>query len=334
MSGSYSKEDLDAEFSKNGFIVVRNVFSEEHCDQFRAQILDKFNKLKALDPNQADFSLSQPQAFSIPGLWEFLVNEKMVQALKTILENEYTMTPNFVIQKNKYCVSPISICKITIPNRYGWHIDAGGDPINPIQLDPDYRFVKCGLYLQDNDPEFGGGIDVVPGSHKLLLNTGINRLDRKARLLKGKLGVLHNNKMVSLKKGDAVIFHSFLMHSSTNPLGIFDNNTEINTKTGYFPSSNSSQKAKLALYFDACRSRFASPFLKGSLQRAKKELDTAASGGLKKKLGYCEQISFLFEKSCPQEFLERVKKNNIQFPQLKGSDLDEARHIYELYKAL
>ena len=31
--------------------------------------------------------------------------------------------------------------------------------------DPSYRFTKCGIYLQDNTEEWGGGIDILPGSH-------------------------------------------------------------------------------------------------------------------------------------------------------------------------
>jgi hypothetical protein len=182
-------ESIAAEFSKNGYILLKNVFSEEHCDKLRAQIFHKFDELKALDPYQIDYGLNQEQVFSIPDFWEFLVHEEVVRALKEILEHEYTIIPNFSVQKNKFGVGPVTIAKILIPNRYGWHTDSGAEPFDPDHVASDYRFVKCGLYLQDNDPEFGGGIDVVPGSHKLLCRTGVDRLDGKVRLLKGKLGI-------------------------------------------------------------------------------------------------------------------------------------------------
>ena len=269
--------------------------------------------------------------FSIPEIWEFLVQGKVVQALKEILESEYTLIPNFIIQKNKFAVGPNTIVKIPIPNRYGWHFDAGGEPFHPDHLAPDYQFVKCGLYLQDNDSEFGGGIDVVPGSHNLLFRTGINCLDAKLRCLKGKLGIIFKKKTIPIEKGDAVIFHSFLMHSATVPKEMLENMSEFEKKTG---TKLSIQKTKLTLYFDACRSLYASPFLKVSIQRAMKEVANFKRNGGNKNLGFSEQIRFLFERRCPKEFLKQVRKQNIKFAQLEGLDLEEARRIYQLYESL
>ncbi len=325
-SSSESKDEkISTEFSKNGFILLKNVFSEEHCDQLRTQILNKFDELKAIDPQQIDHRLTQAQVFSIPNFWEFLVHEKVVQALKSILEPKYSLIPNFSVQKNKFGLSPVSVAKIPIPNRYGWHVDSGAEPFDPDHVAPDYQFVKCGLYLQDNDPEFGGGIDVVPGSHKLLFRTGVDRLDGKIRLFKGKLGVFFYNKTVPIKKGDVVIFHSFLMHAATHPKDIFKNMTELDEKTAHY-SSMPLQKTKLTLYFDACRSRFASPFLKVSVDRARKELNSNGSGA-REKLAYYDQLRFLLEQCYPVEFLERVKKHGIQFARLEGPDLEEAKRV-------
>jgi hypothetical protein len=43
-------ESISSEFSKNGFILLKNVFSEEHCDLLRTQIFNKFNELKTINP--------------------------------------------------------------------------------------------------------------------------------------------------------------------------------------------------------------------------------------------------------------------------------------------
>jgi ectoine hydroxylase-related dioxygenase (phytanoyl-CoA dioxygenase family) len=319
--------DIAREFSENGFIILRNVYSEESCDKLRTQILNKFDELKTIDPKQIDHCLTQSQLFSIPYFWKILVHEKIVQALKTILEPKYSLIPNFNVQKNKFGLSQVSIAKIPIPNRHGWHIDAGAEPFDPDHVAADYQFVKCGLYLQDNDPEFGGGIDVVPGSHKLLFRTGIKRLDGKVRLYKGKLGVIFNNKTVPIKKGDVLIFHSFLMHAATHPKGIFENITEHDKKNAHY-SSMAFQKTKLTLYFDACRSRFASPFLNVSVQRAKKELSSVASG-VDQKFSYIDQLKFLLEQHYPEELLEQVKMYGIQFARLEDRDLEEAKRLYQ-----
>lgn len=326
------KVEIAAEFSKNGFVHLKNVFSEEHCEKFRTQILDKFNELKALYSRHGGRRLTQTQAFSIPGLCEPLVNKKVVQALKGILENEYTMIPNFTVHKNYFSVSQSTIAKIPIPNRYGWHIDAGGEAVIPDHLNPDYRVIKCGLYLQEN-AEFGGGIDVVPGSHRLLLKTGLNRLDRKSRDIKSKLGIIFNNKTVPIKKGDVVIFDSFLMHSATQPKGIFEKITEHDKKKNHYPSMPP-EKTKITLYFDACRSRFAPSFLRDSVQRAKQQLNSATSNETSENLSFCDPIRFFFEQGFPKEFLERAQEQKIQVGRLEGSDLEEARRVYQSYKDL
>jgi hypothetical protein len=123
------------------------------------------------------------------------------------------------------------------------------------------------------------------------------------------------------------------MHSATLPKGILENMTELDKKT-YHYLSMPLQKTKLTLYFDACRSRFASPFLNVSVQRAKKQLDSAAHGEANINLSYCEQICSFFEQQYPKEFLEEVKKHDIQFARLEGLELEEAKRIYQLYKAL
>ena len=137
-----------------------------------------------------------------------------------------------------------------------------------------------------------------------------------------------NNKTVPIKKGDVVIFHSFLMHAATHPKGIFENITELDKKSSHY-SSMPLQKTKLTLYFDACRSRFASPFLKVSTQRARKEL-TSAGSGAREKLAYYDQLRFLLEQRYPRELLEQVKKHDIQFARLEGPDLEEDKRVCQL----
>ena len=39
--------------------------------------------------------------------------------------------------------------------------------INEDLNDPNFRFVKCRIYLQDNSDEYGGGIQIKQGFHKL-----------------------------------------------------------------------------------------------------------------------------------------------------------------------
>ena len=48
----------------------------------------------------------------------------------------------------------------------GWHMDAGSETGNDYLRAADYRFVKCGIFLQDFDNGWGGGIRIKPKSHR------------------------------------------------------------------------------------------------------------------------------------------------------------------------
>jgi hypothetical protein len=66
-----------------------------------------------------------------------------------------------------------------------------------------------------------------------------------------------------------------------------------------------------------------------STQRARKGLNSAGSGA-REKSGYHDQLLFLLEQRYPREFLEQVKKHDIQFARLEGLDLEEAKRVCQL----
>jgi ectoine hydroxylase-related dioxygenase (phytanoyl-CoA dioxygenase family) len=102
--------------------------------------------------------------------------------------------------------------------------------------DDDYLMVQCAFYLQDNDSDAGGGLDVVPGSHlvpnmnKMFLKTYVRGqvtavgLDNVPKLLARELWrrVRPNGKddlpgavSIPSKAGDMLIFHQRISHRAT-----------------------------------------------------------------------------------------------------------------------
>lgn len=135
-------------------------------------------------------------------------------------------------------------------SRYGhWHKDT--TPMQRAGLDfhnaPDFRFVECGAYLQDND-EYGGGLDVVPGSHREPDHTPPAPKITLAQRVRAKLGlpmarpappaVEENGFSIPSKAGDLVIFDFRLNHMASQPTACAVNDV---------PAEN----RKLALFF-AC----------------------------------------------------------------------------------
>ncbi len=49
-----------------------------------------------------------------------------------------------------------------------WHKDTTTQDIagRKFHYEPDWLMVECAIYLQDNTPKYGGGLDVIPGTHK------------------------------------------------------------------------------------------------------------------------------------------------------------------------
>ena len=87
---------------------------------------------------------------------------------------------------------------------------------------PDYRFAKCGIFLQDFDNGWGGGIRVKPKSHRGLFerNPLKRQLFNSRRFVKRLANMLYldmDSLRVPTKAGDLCFFDSRLLHSSAPP---------------------------------------------------------------------------------------------------------------------
>ena len=98
-------------------------------------------------------------------------------------------------------------------NLFGtWHVDSGAEKSAPYLHRKDYKFVKCGIYLQDNSKEWGGGIQLVPKSHLFPIKTQIRKLDHKIKSIRDKFSLKNNILDVPIKAGDFLAFDSRLLH--------------------------------------------------------------------------------------------------------------------------
>ena len=99
-----------------------------------------------------------------------------------------------------------------------WHKDTSAQlkAGHRFHFEPDYAMVQCALYFQDNSVEYGGGVDVIPGSHRTAdscsspLQRVANRL-RKKGLWPEKRG----GTSVMGKAGDLVLFDFRIDHRGT-----------------------------------------------------------------------------------------------------------------------
>jgi ectoine hydroxylase-related dioxygenase (phytanoyl-CoA dioxygenase family) len=93
-----------------------------------------------------------------------------------------------------------------------WHIDAAfTGELAGLQPHPD--FLQCAVYLQDNPPGEGGGIDVVPRSHVRLQADGSEYAPAAS------LNIEVQARRVESSAGDLVVWDARLLHRSSLRIG-------------------------------------------------------------------------------------------------------------------
>ncbi|MBI4353725.1 MAG: phytanoyl-CoA dioxygenase family protein [Candidatus Omnitrophica bacterium] len=319
-------EALQRQFERDGYTLIRGVLSPAECQALRERILAAFERLDTRLPGRVVRYLPTSLASDVEGAWEWLLREPVVETLRAILEPAYTLMPDLHIQRNMFGTNRVDVKGIPLPRRWGWHQDACSEGFRPLHLEPAYRVLKGGLYLQDNDPEFGGGIDVVPGSHRLPLRTGDARRDWNLRQLAGRLGVLWNAQRVPIRQGDAVFFHSFLWHSST--LSVRQRRRLTEAEQGLHMFQTPPEKTKLTLYVNVSRSAYADYFLRHCLGRAQAEhAEVSRPSGAGGELFFCDTLAFHATGALPPAVREAASRAGIRWGSLAGEVLREARRL-------
>ena len=92
-------------------------------------------------------------------IWRCLFKEPVVRSLRAALGAELCYQNDLDVQRNSYGQAGLQ-------RRRGWHMDAGSETQHGYLRSADYRFAKCGIFLQDFDNGWGGGIVVKPKSHR------------------------------------------------------------------------------------------------------------------------------------------------------------------------
>ncbi|MDH6131086.1 hypothetical protein P3T37_000453 [Kitasatospora sp. MAA4] len=130
-----------------------------------------------------------------------VLRERVVSAVRELLGEEHpVLYPNCTARKNVY-----------VP----WHVDATFvGPTAGYVWEPGFAHVQCGLYLQDNDPVAGGGIDAVRASH-LMSFDGYGTTEPEFDIAARTVGESDLRERVDTRAGDVVVWNARLMHTST-----------------------------------------------------------------------------------------------------------------------
>jgi len=198
--------DIDC-FENKGFIVVKDIFSEDEIKSMRRSYKEMKNfcvenNLYNTLEGSPDLFLLKGDLCSFPYLKKFnylVFNEKIVNVVKKLIGEEV------IYFGESNCQSG--------PTPGGFHKDNRlNDRENRNGLDfiGDYPLVRVAIYLQDSDI-YSGGLKIMPGSHKIptskFLTGGLNLSAKAGDLVIWKLTTSHSGHAKKLKFFKNISFH-------------------------------------------------------------------------------------------------------------------------------
>jgi hypothetical protein len=208
------RSTLRADFDRDGFTRLPRVIDAAQVGALREELIQIFDAPSAYDGDvngHVAYNRIYFDAFNrYPALQWVAFHPPVVSALRDVLGKDYVYIPEVGIHDSGFG---------------GWHKDTTAQEVAGLRFhwESDFRMVQCALYLQDNHPDYAGGLDVAVGSHR--------RRDRIVPRANGRLTKLATRALYKLKTwdddrrrttvrttaGDLVIFHYRLDHKATTP---------------------------------------------------------------------------------------------------------------------
>lgn len=271
-------------FKTHGYVHIPGVLSEDEVTRLRCYLDEIFK-----GPEYGQKRMLTPRSvLGLEKIYSLSFLPQVVKALKEVFGPSYTMFCDFQLHRNVFG-GPTS-----------WHTDSGSEIPNDYLLQEDYFFAKCGIYLQDNLKEWGGGIDVVPKGHRFPLKVGQKKWKFKAKTAYNEIGKKLWPKTLPIKKGDFIFFDSRLPHRATTPV-MSQEKSFKNAHCQDIPVEHT----KYVLYWNSSSSdQYVEKFLTNSQQRLSEEPADEPF--------FADYLSLNRKEEFPADFISFVRKNNLQ----------------------
>lgn len=263
----FSDDEVRAAFCFWGFVVIRSVLDRHEVNSVRSHLDAAFASahLKSL-PTMCSSELLKQEP-----VWSVLFKDTVVKSLKAALGRDLCYQNDLDVQRDSFGL-------IRWHRHTGWHMDAGSETGNEYLTAPDYRFAKGGIFLQDFDNGWGGGIRVKPKSHRALSEAHAFKrqlflLRRSCNRIASNLRLDVDTFAVPTRAGDFCFFDSRLLHSSA-PLSRKNIRTigcDRRDNAKRYWSEIPKEHTKYVIYWDACNVAMAENFLQNSIKRAEGE---------------------------------------------------------------
>ena len=201
-------------YQEQGYYLAPKVYSREEIERVRELIAGHESSGAWYRAPNSNDHLTTDIYERIPGLAEIIFNDNYLQVVAELFGPDPIVLAEPAIHKSRY---------------YYWHkdstfIDEQGEVFH---WRPDFAAAMTVLYLQDNHPKYGGGISLVPGTHRdpdfYHRIPKMNPVERAILKAKKVAGVSHFDRLdrhpdlraVPSEAGDVLILDMRLDHKGT-----------------------------------------------------------------------------------------------------------------------
>jgi Phytanoyl-CoA dioxygenase (PhyH) len=300
-----------------GIVVVRHALDREEVHRTRAALDRAFESQQLRDVPV----MCPTEVLKHAAAWSTMFKERVVGALHAALGPELCYHQDLDVQRNNYG-------QIGWKRHTGWHMDSGSEGANAYLRAAGYRFAKCGIFLQDFDNGWGGGIRIKPKSHRGLAEPeGLRRrlffarraLSRIASIAHLDFDTLH----VPVRAGDFCFFDSRLLHSSVPP------SWENIKRIGYdrtpgiqgFWRDIPPEHTKYVIYWDSSNAAMVADFLRNSIQRAERE-QPGMTEQYSRPATFTRILAMRFPDDFPEAFVGAARERQIDVVSLSKRETD------------
>lgn len=300
-----------------GIVVVRDALDPGEVRQIRAELDRAFASEQLRD----DSVMYPTELLVHPLVWSTMFKSRIVRALHAALGPELCYHQDLQVARNSYGQSGWK-------QYTGWHMDSGSEGAHAYLRAADYRFAKCGIFLQNFDNGWGGGIRIKPKSHRGHAEPeGLRRrlfffrraLNRASSIVRLDFDTLH----VPVRAGDLCFFDSRLLHSSVPPswenikrIG-YDRTPDIQGFWRDIPPEHT----KYVIYWDASNAAMVADFLRNSVQRAKREPPNMMEQRSRPAM-FTRILALRFPEDFPADFIRVANERRVGIVSLSKSDAD------------